>query len=70
MKKSLDIHIILIRTILKKNVSIMLKAWKALIKARILPKSPTKRLVKALIEEVVVSGVIRASSSSRTIKLL
>jgi hypothetical protein len=26
MKKSLDIHIILIRTILKKNVSIMLKA--------------------------------------------
>jgi hypothetical protein len=64
------VHAISIGTILKKNVSTMLKAWKALIKARIPPKSPAKCLVKALIEEVVVSGVIRVSLSSRTIKLL
>jgi hypothetical protein len=69
-KKLSDMYVISIRTTLKKNVFIILKARKALIKARILPKSLTKRLVKALIEEVIISRVIRASSSNRIIKLL
>jgi hypothetical protein len=70
MKKLSDAYAISMGTILKKNVSIMLKARKALIKARILLKSLAKRLVKALIEEVVVSRVIGVSLSSRIIKLL
>jgi hypothetical protein len=68
-KKSSDAHAISVGTIPKKNVSTMLKARKAPIKARIPPKSPAKRLAKAPIEEVVVSGVTGASSSGRTIKL-
>jgi hypothetical protein len=69
MKKSLIAYTKSIGTTLKKNVSIMLKARKALIKARVLPKSLVKRLVKALIKEVVVLRVIKASVYSRTIRL-
>jgi hypothetical protein len=42
---------------LKKNVFAVLKARKAPVKARVPPKSPAKRLAKAPIKEVVVSGV-------------
>jgi hypothetical protein len=56
--------------ILKKNISIILKARKALIKARLLLKSLIKRLVKALIKEVIKSGVIGASASGYIIRLL
>jgi hypothetical protein len=57
-------------TTLKKNVFIVLKARKAPVRARVLPKSLAKYLAKALIEEVVVSGVVGASASSCTIRLL
>ena len=53
----------------KKNAFTMPKARKAPIKARVPPKSPAKRLAKAPIEEVVVSGVAGASVSGRIIKL-
>jgi hypothetical protein len=53
----------------KKNVSAVLKARKVLVKARVPPKSLVKRLAKAPIEEVVVSGVVGASASGRTIRL-
>ena len=69
-KKSLAAYIKSMGTTPKKNISIMLKARKALIKARLLPKSLVKRLVKALIEKVIKSGIIRASASGRTIRLL
>ena len=68
-KKSLTAHAKSVGTTLKKNVSVMPKARKALVKARLPPKSLAKRLIKALIEEVVVSGVTRASASGRTIRL-
>jgi hypothetical protein len=68
-KKSLNAHAVLVGTTPKKNVSGMPKARKAPIKARIPPKSSAKRLAKAPIEEVVVSGVAGASSSGRIIKL-
>ncbi len=69
-KKSLIAHAKLVGTTLKKNVSAVLKARKAPVKARLPPKSPAKRLAKTSIEEVVVLGVIGASASSRTIRLL
>jgi hypothetical protein len=56
-------------TTLKKNVFTILKARKALVKARLPPKSLAKRLVKASIEEVIESGVIRTSISGHTIRL-
>ncbi len=68
-KKSLKAHTVSVGSTAKKNVSAMPKARKAPIKARIPPKSPAKRQAKALIEEVVISGVVGASSSSRTIRL-
>jgi hypothetical protein len=48
----------------------MLKARKAPIKARLLLKSPIKRLAKVLIKEVVILRVVAASLSSYIIKLL
>jgi hypothetical protein len=57
-------------TTLKKNVSAIPKARKAPIKARLPPKLPIERLAKTLIKEVVVSRVVGASASSRTIRLL
>ena len=68
-KKSSTAHVKSMGTTLKKNASIILKARKALIKARVLPKSLVKRLAKALIEEVIASGVTGASVSNRIIKL-
>jgi hypothetical protein len=47
----------------------VLKVRKVLVKARVLPKSLVKRLAKALIKEVVVSGVAGASASGRIIRL-
>jgi hypothetical protein len=70
IKKSSTAHAKSIGPTLKKNVSAVLKARKALIKARVLPKLLIKHLVKALIKEVVVSGIASASASSRIIKLL
>jgi hypothetical protein len=69
VKKSSTAHAKSIGTTPKKNVSTMPKARKAPIKARLPPKSPIKRLAKALIKEVVVSGIAGASASSRTIRL-
>jgi hypothetical protein len=68
-KKSLTAYTKLVGTTPKKNVSAVLKARKAPIKARVPPKSPVKRLAKAPIEEVVVSGVAGASASGRIIRL-
>jgi hypothetical protein len=69
MKKSSKAHANSVGITLKKNVSAILKARKALVKARVPPKSLAKRLAKAPIEEVVVSGVVGASASGRTIRL-
>jgi hypothetical protein len=69
VKKSSTAHAKSIRPILKKNISAMLKTRKAPVKARVPPKSPAKRLAKALIKEVVVSGVAGASASGRIIRL-
>jgi hypothetical protein len=68
-KKSSTAHAKSVGTTPKKNVSAMPKARKAPVKARLPPKSPAKRLAKASIEEVVVSGVAGASASGRTIRL-
>jgi hypothetical protein len=68
-KKSSNAHAISVGTTPKKNVSAMPKARKAPVKARLPPKSPVKRLAKVPIEEVVVPGVVAASSSGRTIRL-
>jgi hypothetical protein len=70
VKKLLTAHIKLVGTIPKKNVSAMLKARKAPVKARLLLKSPLKRIAKVLIKEVVESGVAGASASGRIIRLL
>ena len=69
-KKSLTAYAKSMGTTLKKNVSVMPKARKAPVKARLPPKSPAKRLAKASIEEVVESGLVGASASGRTIRLL
>ena len=69
-KKSSTAYAKSVGTISKKNVSIVLKARKAPIKARLLPKLLAKRLVKASIEEVVESGLAGTSVSGRTIRLL
>ncbi len=69
-KKSLIAHAKLVGTTLKKNVSAMLKARKAPVKARLPLKLPAKHLAKTSIKEVVVLGVVGASASSRTIRLL
>jgi hypothetical protein len=69
-KKSSTVYIKLIRLTLKKNISTMLKARKASVKARVPLKSPIKRLAKALIKEVIVSGIAGTSASSRIIRLL
>ena len=68
-KKSSIVYTKSVGTTLKKNVSTVPKARKAPIKARVPPKSLAKRLAKAPIEEIVVSGVVRASVSGRTIRL-
>ena len=68
-KKSSKAHAKSVGTTPKKNVSAVPKARKAPVKARVPPKSPAKRLAKAPIEEVVVSGVTGASASGRTIRL-
>jgi hypothetical protein len=68
-KKSSTAHAKSIGLTPKKNVFTVLKARKAPVKARVLPKSLAKRLTKALIKEVVVSGIAGASASGRTIKL-
>ena len=68
-KKSSKAHAKSVGTTPKKNVSAVPKARKAPVKARVPPKSPAKRLAKAPIEEVVVSGVAGASASGRTIRL-
>jgi hypothetical protein len=70
VKKSSTVHAKSIGPTLKKNISAVLKARKAPVKARVPPKSLAKRLAKALIEEVVVSGVASTSASSRIIRLL
>ncbi len=69
VKKSSNAYTKLVGTILKKNVSTIPKARKALVKARVPLKSLAKLVVKAPIEEVVISGVIRASVSGRIIRL-
>ena len=48
----------------------MLKARKALIKARVPAKSPVKRIPGALANKVVISGVAVINRASRAIKLL
>ncbi len=68
-KKSSKAHAISMGTTLKKNASTMPKTRKAPVKARVPPKSLAKAMIKAPFEEVVVSGVIGASGSGRTIRL-
>ena len=46
----------------------MLKAQKALVRAKQAPKSPGKRIRGALIKEVVVLGVVVAKTTTRIIK--
>jgi hypothetical protein len=70
IKKLSTAHAKSIRPILKKNIFAVPKTRKVPIKARVLPKSPVKRLAKALIKEIVVSGVAGASASGRIIRLL
>jgi hypothetical protein len=55
--------------ILKKNVSVMLKTRKTFIKVRVSPKLLVKYLAKALIKEIVVSGIAGTSASNRIIRL-
>jgi hypothetical protein len=69
-KKSLIAHAKLVGTTLKMNVSTMLKARKAPVKARLPLKSPAKCPAKALIKKVIVLGVTSASASNHTIRLL
>ena len=68
-KKSSTAHTKSVGTTPKKNVSAVLKARKAPVKARVPPKSPAKRLAKAPIKEVVVSGITGASASGHIIRL-
>jgi hypothetical protein len=70
LKKSSTAHAKSVETILKKNVSAVLKARKVLVKVRILLKSFIKRLAKALIKEVIILGITSASASGRIIRLL
>jgi hypothetical protein len=70
MKKLSKAYIILVGTILKKNTSTILKTRKAPLKVRVLLKSPTKAIVKALFKEVVILGVVEASALGRIIRLL
>jgi hypothetical protein len=70
IKKLSTAHAKSVGTTSKKNVSAMLKARKVPVKARLPPKLPVKRLAKALIKEVVVSGIVGASVSGRIIRLL
>ena len=53
----------------KNATPIMPKARKAPIKARIAPKSPAKRVVEALIQEVAIPEVLATTRSSRTVRL-
>jgi hypothetical protein len=64
------VYIKLIRLILKKNIFIILKTRKVLVKARVLLKSFIKYLAKTLIKEVIISGVISISASGCIIRLL
>jgi hypothetical protein len=68
-KKTLKAYAKLMGIIIKKDVSVMLKARKALIKVGIAQKTPTKRIIKVSIKEVIVSGVIGARIANRTIRL-
>jgi hypothetical protein len=68
-KKSSTTHAKSVGPIPKKNVFAVLKARKVPVKARVPPKSPVKRLAKALIKEVVVLGIAGTSTSGRIIRL-
>jgi len=70
IKKSSKAHVILVETTLKKNVSAMPKTRKVSVQARVLLKSPAKTMIKALFKEIVISGIVKASASSRIIRLL
>jgi hypothetical protein len=63
------VYIKLVGPTLKKNISMVPKTRKVPVKVRVPLKLLVKRLAKALIKEIVVSGITGASVFGRIIRL-
>lgn len=70
MKNAAKLHLKLVATKAKKAALIMLKTQKALIKAKLLPKSLVKHVVEASIKEVITLKVVTTTKSKCTVRLL